>query len=293
MKKGIIVKGIGGFYYISYENNIYECKARGKFRNKKITPLVGDYVLFTFDENINQGVIDHILDRDVELVRPPIANVEQAIIVFALKNPDPNFTLLDKILIMSEYHNLELKICINKIDLNDDKLLKEISEIYETTGYELIPCSTKEDIGIKRIKEILRDKISVFAGPSGVGKSSILNKVQSGLELKTGEISSKIKRGKHTTRHSELLQLACGGWVADSPGFTSLSIDYIDAEELGYLFPEFKPFLENCKFSNCFHINEPDCGVKEGLEEGYIKQNRYNNYVYFLEQIQETRNRRY
>ena len=293
MKKGIIVKGIGGFYYISYENNIYECKARGKFRNKKIIPLVGDYVLFTFDENINQGVIDHILDRDVELVRPPIANVEQAIIVFALKNPDPNFTLLDKILIMSEYPNLELKICINKIDLNDDKLLKEISETYETAGYEVIPCSTKEDIGIKRIKEILKDKISVFAGPSGVGKSSILNQVQSGLELKTGEISSKIKRGKHTTRHSELLQLACGGWVADSPGFTSLSIDYIDAEELGYLFPEFKPFLENCKFSNCFHINEPDCGVKKGLKEGYIKQNRYNNYVYFLEQIQETRNRRY
>lgn len=293
MEKGIIVKGIGGFYYIKQGQDIYECKARGKFRNEKITPLVGDYVLFKFDKATNQGVIEDILDRNVELIRPPIANVDQAIIVFALKNPNPNLRLLDKILIMSEYKNLELKICINKIDLDNRKALEEIIETYKNTGYEIMSCSTKQNIGIDRIKQVLKDKITVFAGPSGVGKSSILNKVQSGLELKTGEVSTKIKRGKHTTRHSELMQLDFGGWVVDSPGFTSLNIDYIESEELGYLFPEFRQYIEECKFNNCFHINEPSCGVKNALKKGYISKDRYNNYIEFLAQIQEKKNRRY
>ncbi|SHJ95225.1 ribosome small subunit-dependent GTPase A [Paramaledivibacter caminithermalis] len=293
MEKGIIVKGIGGFYYIKKGNEVFECKARGKFRSKRIIPLVGDYVLFSYDETTKQGVIEDILDRKIELIRPPVANVEQAIIVFSLKNPDPNIKLLDKILVMSEYHNLELKICINKIDLDNEKLLYEIIGIYKNTGYEVILCSTKKDIGIDRIKEVLKNKISVFAGPSGVGKSSILNKVQSGLKLKTGEISSKIKRGKHTTRHSELLQLDFGGWVVDSPGFTSLDIGYIDPEELGFLFPEFKQYMDHCKFTNCLHVNEPNCGVKNALKTGYISKERYNNYVDFLEQIKEINNRRY
>lgn len=293
MEEGIILKGIGGFYYIKQGDRIYECKARGKFRNKKITPLVGDYVLFKFDEATKQGIIEDILERQVELVRPPVANVEQAIIVFALKNPDPDLRLLDKMVVMSEYHNLELKICINKIDLDDDDYLSKIMEIYKNTGYEIIPCSTKQEIGMDKIKAVLKDKISVFAGPSGVGKSSLLNKVQSGLELKTGEISSKIKRGKHTTRHSELLQLDFGGWVVDSPGFTSLNIDYIETEELGYLFPEFKQYISDCKFTNCLHVNEPHCGVKNALNKGFINNDRYNNYVEFLEQIKEINNRRY
>lgn len=293
MEKGIIVKGIGGFYYIKRGQNIYECKARGKFRNKKITPLVGDYVFFTFNNITNQGVIEDIIDRNVELIRPPVANVDQAIIVFALKNPSPNLRLLDKILIMSEYKNLSLKICINKIDLAKDESLNEIMEIYRKTGYEIIPCSTKKDIGIDRIKEILKNKISVFAGPSGVGKSSILNKVQSGLKLKTGEISSKIKRGKHTTRHCELMELDFGGWVVDSPGFTSLNIDYIEPEELCNLFPEFRQYVEECKFNNCLHTNEPICGVKDALGKGYISKDRYNNYIEILTQIQEKKNRRY
>ncbi|WP_432665164.1 ribosome small subunit-dependent GTPase A [Wukongibacter baidiensis] len=293
MRRGIIVKGIGGFYYIKNSEDIYECKARGKFRNKKITPLVGDYVEFSFDENTGQGVIEDICDRQVELIRPPVANVEQAIIVFALKNPDPNLRLLDKILVMSEYHHLKLKICVNKIDLDDNELLKDITEMYKDTGYEIIPCSTKKDIGIDRIKEVLKDKISVFAGPSGVGKSSILNKVQSGLELKTGELSTKIKRGKHTTRHSELLQLDFGGWVVDSPGFTSLTIDYIETEELSHLFPEFLGYNDDCKFANCLHINEPNCGVKDALKMGKINSNRYNNYIEFFKQISDVKNRRY
>lgn len=293
MKEGIIVKGIGGFYYIKHGMNVYECKARGRFRNKKITPLVGDYVSFSFDEITNQGIIEDIHERKVELIRPPVANVEQAIVVFALKNPDPNIRLLDKILVMSEYNNLSLKICINKVDLDNGNLLDDILEIYKDTGYEVIPCSTKKDIGIERIKEVLKDKISVFAGPSGVGKSSILNKVQSGLELKTGELSSKIKRGKHTTRHSELLRLDFGGWVVDSPGFTSLNIDYIEGDELAFLFPEFKAYSDDCKFANCFHVNEPDCGVKNALKEGYINKNRYSNYIEFLNQIKDMKNRRY
>lgn len=293
MEKGIIVKGIGGFYYIKQGQDIYECKARGKFRNENITPLVGDYVLFKFDKATKQGIIEDILDRNVELIRPPVANVDQAIIVFALKNPNPNLRLLDKILIMSEYKNLELKICINKIDLDNREALEEIKEIYINTGYEIISCSTKQNIGIDRIKKVLKDKITVFAGPSGVGKSSILNKVQSGLELKTGEVSSKIKRGKHTTRHSELMELDFGGWVVDSPGFTSLNIDYIESEELGYLFPEFRQYIEECKFNNCYHTNEPSCGVKNAFEKGYISKERYNNYIELLAQIQEKKNRRY
>lgn len=293
MNEGIIVKGIGGFYYIKHKDSIYECKARGKFRNMKIVPLVGDYVHFSFNESTNQGVIEDILDRRVELIRPSVANVEQAVIVFAAKSPDPNFTLLDKILIMSEYYNLQLKVCINKIELDDNGLINEILEVYKATGYEIIPCSAKENIGIERIKEILKDKISVFAGPSGVGKSSILNRVQSGLDLKTGEVSSKTKRGKHTTRHSELLQLDYGGLVVDSPGFTSLDIDYIEAKELGHQFPEFRPFIEDCRFIDCIHVNEPNCGVKDALSKKYINKNRYDNYLYFIKQIQEIESRRY
>ncbi|RKD27832.1 ribosome biogenesis GTPase [Caminicella sporogenes DSM 14501] len=291
MKEGIIVKGIGGFYYIKCGDNVYECRARGIFRKKNIKPLVGDYVKFTLN-NENSGVIEEILDRKSELLRPPVANVEHAIIVFAAKNPEPNMILLDKMLVLGEVAGLKLTICINKIDLDENgEIIKKIQSIYKNTGYNIIFSSTKNDLGIDDIKNVLKNKITVFAGPSGVGKSSILNAVQSNLKLKTGDISRKIKRGKHTTRHTELLELDFGGWVVDTPGFTSLNIDFIESEKIAECFPEFRKYLDECKFTDCMHINEPDCKVKEALDNGFISKQRYENYVSFVKQILENNRR--
>ncbi len=293
MYKGIIVKGIGGFYYVRYNKNIYECKARGKFRKQNIKPLVGDYVHFTYNDHTKQGAIEEILNRKVELKRPPVANVDQVIIVFAIKNPNLDIKLLDKLLIMGEYHNLDLKICINKIDNAENSDIEYLNMIYKNTPYELIFSSVKQNIGLNKIKNALKNKITVFAGPSGVGKSSILNSIQKGFELKTGDISKKIKRGKHTTRHTELLELDLGGWVVDTPGFTSLDIDYLETENLDQLFPEFRKYLDMCRFSNCIHINEPGCAIKKALDEGKISNSRYDNYVYFTNQLQEANKWRY
>lgn len=293
MKKGIIVKGIGGFYYIKCDNEIFECRARGRFRNENIKPLVGDYVKFSLYENSNTGIIEEILNRKIKLLRPPVANVEQAIIVFAAKNPEPNMVLLDKMLILGESVGLKLNICINKVDLDDERIYQKIQDIYKNTDYNVIFSSTKSRIGINEIKDILKDKITVFAGPSGVGKSSILNAIQENLQLKTGDISKKIKRGKHTTRHTELLELDFGGWVVDTPGFTSLNIDFIDIEDLPVFFPEFRQFLGKCKFVNCMHIDEPECEIKKAVIEGFISNSRYDNYATFAKQISENKNRRY
>lgn len=289
MKQGIIIKGIGGFYYVRSDNEVYECKARGKFRNKKITPLVGDKVRILYDELTEQGSIEEIEERTVELIRPPVANINQAVIVFAIQNPAPNMILLDKILAMAEFYHIDIVLCFNKVDLARDEEVENLKERYKGTGYKVLFCSTKNNVGIDSVKDVLKDKVTVFAGPSGVGKSSILNLVQSGLKLKTGELSNKIKRGKHTTRHSELLELDEGGYVVDSPGFTSLSLDFIEKEELCDLFPEFHDYVDDCKFSNCIHINEPKCRVKEAVENGEINRERYESYLYF---INERDNRR-
>lgn len=282
MKQGIIIKGIGGFYYVKSNNEIYECKARGKFRNKKITPLVGDQVMINYDELTEQGSIEEILDRSVELIRPPVANINQAVIVFAIKNPEPNMVLLDKILVMAEFYHIDIVLCFNKVDLASEEDMDYLRDRYKHTGYKVIFCSTKQDIGLKDIKDVLKDKVTVFAGPSGVGKSSLLNTVQDGLELQTGELSTKIKRGKHTTRHSELLELEEGGYVVDSPGFTSLNLEFIEKEDLCHLFPEFEDYIDDCRFNNCMHINEPSCGVKDALDSGKISKDRYASYIYFI-----------
>lgn len=293
LKEGIITKGIAGFYYVKYNNVIIECKARGKLRNENITPLVGDYVLFNINKTTGKGVIEDIINRRVKLTRPLVANVEQAIIIFASKNPKPDLQFLDKLLIMGEYHGLDLSICINKIDLDDSNISESIKEIYKNTKYKIILCSTKNKVGIDKIQDSLKNKITVFAGPSGVGKSSILNSVQKGLKLKTGDISEKIKRGKHTTRHTELLELDFGGWVVDTPGFTSLDIDFIESQDLQNFFPEFNAFISQCKFSDCIHVDEPKCEVKKAVKNGLISENRYSNYVTFLKQILQSKNRRY
>jgi len=293
MINGKIIKGIGGFYYVDTEKGIYECRARGIFRKNKITPLVGDRVsISVVDEENKKGVVEEIEKRDTELVRPPIANVDKALIVFAIKNPAPNLSLLDRFIVLAEKENLEIVIVFTKVDLDaDGELLEELKSIYEVSGYKVIPVSNKLKLNIDKIKEELKENTVVFAGPSGVGKSSLLNEVDKNFELKTGEVSDKIKRGKHTTRHAELLKLECGGMVADTPGFSSLTLDDIDESELKEYFIEFDKH-DDCRFgSRCIHENEPSCAVKEAVENGEISKKRYESYIQLLNEIRSGKRR--
>ena len=291
MIKGMIIKGIGGFYYIKTDHATYECKARGRFRKERVTPLVGDRVMISIQSGTENGVIEEILPRTTELVRPPVANVNQAIIVIAVNKPEPNLCLLDRFLATIEKEGLPIIICINKVDLDTNHNFGRISSIYLNAGYDVIHTSTKKNIGIDILRAKLKDKITVFAGPSGVGKSSLLNAIQSSLSLKTGEISMKNNRGKHTTRHVELMELDYGGWVVDTPGFSSLDMDSCTEEELQYCFKEFEALIGGCKFQGCMHLNEPNCVIKSEIEKGRISQSRYISYIQLLEEIQK--NRRY
>lgn len=292
MLNGKIIKGIGGFYYVDTENGLYECRARGIFRKQKITPLVGDRVsISVVDEETKKGVVEEIDKRDTELVRPPIANVDKALIVFAIKNPKPNLSLLDRFIVLAEKENLEIVIVFTKADLDDDNTLDNLKNIYELSGYKVIPVSNKTKLNIDKIKEELRDSVVVFAGPSGVGKSSLLNEIDGNFQLQTGEVSDKIKRGKHTTRHAELLKLECGGMVADTPGFSSLNLDDIEENELKDYFIEFDEF-DDCKFgSRCIHENEPSCAVKEAVESGEISKQRYESYIQLLNEMRQGKRR--
>ena len=291
MINGMIIKGIGGFYYIKTDDTIYECKARGKFRKDKITPLVGDKVMISIDSTHGTGVIEEVLPRDIELIRPPVANVNQAIIVFAANKPEPNLSLLDRFLVTVEKEGLPIIICINKKDIDSQNHVNFIKSIYTKAGYDMMSTSTKTGEGIDLLKIKLEKKITVFAGPSGVGKSSLLNAIQANLALKTGEISHKNNRGKHTTRHVELMELEFSGWVVDTPGFSSLEIDKMDEEDLQYCFKEFVPLLGGCKFQGCIHLSEPDCAIKNGIIDGTIHQTRYESYVQLMDEIHK--NRRY
>lgn len=292
MIDGRIMKGIGGFYYVDTENGLYECRARGIFRKNKETPLVGDRVKITVVEEENKiGVVETIYKRDSELIRPPIANVEKALIVFAVKNPTPHLSLLDRFIVLAERENLEIVIILTKVDLDDNNTTEKIKEIYELTGYKVIPVSTKTKENIDKVKEELNNSVVVFAGPSGVGKSSLLNEIDQEFKLQTGEVSNKIKRGKHTTRHAELLKLECGGIVADTPGFSSLTLEDIEESELKDYFIEFGD-VDGCKFGNkCIHENEPSCSVKEAVENGEISKVRYDSYIQLLNEIRQVKRR--
>ncbi len=293
MGKGKIIKGIGGFYYVDSGSNIFECKARGIFRKKKIIPMVGDDVVFSvLDEGKKLGIIDEILERKTELFRPSVANVDQAIVVFSVMKPNPNYCLLDHFLVLAENEDLEIVICINKIDLATNREYEEIVDVYKNTGYKIILSSITEEAGISELRDVLRDRTTVFAGPSGVGKSSLLNEIAPNFKLKTGELSRKNSRGKHTTRHVELMKVNSTGWVVDTPGFSALSLEFIkDEQKLAYHFPEFLDYIPSCKYVSCIHINEPKCAVKDAVKEGKVHPQRYKNYVRMLEEIKE--NRRY
>lgn len=289
MVRGIITKGIAGFYYVKLEEgNIVECKARGKFRNEGISPVVGDRVVVDLIDE-DHGTISEIEERKTLIIRPLVANVDQAIVVFALKKPDINFTLLDKLLISIEHYDLDTIICFNKNDLDEDNTFDNAAEIYRNIGYKVIRINGLYGEGIEELKCEIQGKISVFAGPSGVGKSTISNKLQTAIKMETGEISQKISRGKHTTRHAELIEVNKDTFIVDTPGFSSLDLDFINQEDLEYAFKEFRHYLGECKFSSCLHYKEQSCRIKEEVEKGNIPVQRYNAYVDILNELQKNR----
>lgn len=286
--QGKIIKGIAGFYYIYAGHQIYECRAKGIFRNQKIKPLVGDDVEITvLDEAERVGNIERILPRSSRLVRPAVANVDQALVVFAAAAPEPNFNLLDRFLIMMEKQDIPVVICFNKVDLTVQLKLSEYEKIYAGTGYPVIYLSTYEARGTEQLREFLQDKTTALAGPSGVGKSSIMNMLNPDANMDTGVISRKIERGKHTTRHSELLPIGENTYLMDTPGFSSLYFQDMEAEELKHYYREFEPYEPYCKFGGCNHIGERDCGVKQAVAEEKISQSRYENYKLFFQELKE------
>ena len=285
--QGKIIKGIAGFYYIYAENDeIYECKAKGIFRKDKQKPLVGDNVeIEVLDEQEKEGSVTAILPRKNSLIRPAVANVDQAFVIFAMENPKPNFMLLDRFLIMMEKENVPAVICFNKKDLAKQEELELLYETYKSCGYDVIFSSTFNGEGLDEIREILKGKTTVVAGPSGVGKSSITNALQENVQMETGEISKKLKRGKHTTRHSQVIPVGHDTYLMDTPGFTSLLLPELEKEELREYYQEFRPYALQCRFLGCAHINEPDCGVKEALAQGKMSSSRYENYKLFYEEL--------
>ncbi len=292
--QGKIIKGIAGFYYVQTKEGIYECKAKGSFRNRKLKPFVGDNVEITvLDEEKKKGNMDEILERKNFLIRPAVANVDQTLVIFAAAKPDPNLNLLDRFLIMMEQKDVPVILIFNKTDMAEADKLEEYAKTYESCGYRVLRVSALQEEGIAEIKEVLKGKTSTVAGPSGVGKSSIINLLQSDVQMETGTISEKIERGKHTTRHSELIAIAEDTYIFDTPGFSSLYVTDMKKEELKSYFPEFTPFEDECKFLGCVHVNEPVCGVKEALKEGKISQSRYDNYRLIYEEIKENEKRKY
>ncbi len=291
--QGKIIKGIAGFYYVDIEKKgIYECRAKGVFRNKKIKPLVGDNVTIDLiDEENKKGNIVQVLERENELIRPAVSNVNQAMIVFALRRPNPNLNLLDRFLVMMEFQNIETIICFNKKDIGDAGFMKKLKEMYQSAGYRVLFASAEKEEGIEEVKVLLKDKSTVLAGPSGVGKSSMLNVLTSSYMMKTGALSEKIGRGKHTTRHSEIFKIAENTYVFDTPGFSSLFVPGMTKEKLEGCFPEFTPYINQCRFVGCAHINEPDCAVKKGVEEKRIFSERYENYKLMYEELKEKESR--
>lgn len=292
MVEGIIVKGVGGFYYVKTDTGIYECRARGVFRENKITPLIGDRVKIRENNLDMTGYVEEIMERKTKLIRPPVANVTQAVIVMSVKSPSLNLWLLDRFLVLAEEQKLNVVMVINKIDLDNNSIGKNIYETYSNMGYKVILSSCALNKELDTLKEVLKDEVTVFAGPSGVGKSSILNRIQPNLKLQTGEISDKTKRGKHTTRHVELIELDIGGYVLDTPGFSSLKLDFIRIEgELQRYFKDIRKYSEHCKFNSCLHVKEPACEVKKQLELGNISKERYNNYLSFLDEVKRNTRR--
>ena len=284
---GRIVKGISGFYYVFVAGSgIYECKAKGAFRKQQIKPLVGDLVeIDVLSEENHLGNVVEILPRKNALIRPAVANVDQALVIFATDSPKPNLNLLDRFLVMMAYQDVPVQICFNKEDLGADDDKQQLREIYEKAGYPVYFTQATTGQGETEIFALLQGKTTTVAGPSGVGKSSLINGLQDHTTMETGNISEKIGRGKHTTRHSELIPIAEDSFIMDTPGFSSMYVPEIEAGQLWEYFPEFVPHEPECRFQGCAHIGEPDCGIKEALARGAIAQSRYDNYKLLYEEL--------
>lgn len=287
--QGKIVKGISGFYYVHVAGSgIYECKAKGIFRQQKMKPLVGDDVeIDIISEEKKTGNVAAILPRKNALIRPAVANVDQALLIFAAASPNPNFNLLDRFLVMMGRQDVPVILCFNKCDLITEEQKQEIEAIYEVSGCKILFVSAKKELGLKELQEILEGKTTTVAGPSGVGKSSLINLLAPEACMETGEISKKIERGRHTTRHAELIQLKGDGYIMDTPGFSSLYLPEMEKEELQDCYPEFAAFEPYCRFQGCSHISEPDCGVKEALSERKIHPVRYENYCQLYGELKD------
>jgi len=285
MHTGVVIKSYSGFHYVRIGDRLWECSLRGRFRLNKQSLLVGDRVkIAVVDEQKGKGVVDEILPRQTQMDRPPVANVDQVVIVAAIKDPDLSRELLDRLLIMTEFLRVAPVICFNKADLATAEEIEKLTGIYGPV-YPVLVTSAITNEGVEQLRELLKDRISVFAGPSGAGKSSLLNDIQPGLRLKTGEVSVKIGRGRHTTRHVELLDLDGGGMVADSPGFSTLYLPEMEKEDLAGCFPEFRKYEGACKFNGCLHYAEPNCAVKLAVTAGKIYPCRYEHYLHFLHEL--------
>ena len=289
--RGKIIKGIGGFYYVDNgKNKVYACRAKGIFRKQDIKPLVGDNVEFTvLDEADMEGNVDEILPRKNALIRPAAANVDQALVVFALTHPAPNLNLLDRFLVMMERQNMPVILCFNKADQEQGQDGWDFMGSYRKAGYQVLSISALEKDGVEEVRRLLAGKTTVLAGPSGVGKSTLTNALYPQAEMETGEISKKIQRGRHTTRHSELFWIGEDTYMMDTPGFSSLYVEDLEPEELKNYFPEFAPFEDQCRFLGCVHVGERECGVKEAVEAGKIAGSRYDNYLLMYQELKNKR----
>lgn len=289
--QGKIIKGIAGFYYVHVEKTgVFECRAKGIFRKEKIKPLVGDNVeidIINMEEKT--GNIKEICARKNALIRPAVANVDQALVIFAADKPKPNFNLLDRFLIMMEQQAIDTVICFNKQDLVGPEEVERLKENYQSCGYQVLFASAKNQEGIEEIGRILEQKTTTVAGPSGAGKSSMINLIQPEAEMETGTISEKIERGRHTTRHSQLIHVKEQTYIVDTPGFSSMYLTDLEAQDLRLYFREFYEYQSECRFQGCSHIHEPDCRVKQALKEGRISPIRYENYVTLYEELKNNR----
>lgn len=284
--QGRIIRGIGGFYYVYVSGKgILECKAKGVFRKNKLKPLVGDFVEVSLLSEEGKGNIDQVLERKNELIRPAVANIDQALVIFSMTGPEPNLNLLDRFLIMMQQKEIPGILVFNKCDLVGEEQRERLRSVYEKSGCKILFVSAKKQQGIREIKELLEKKTTTVAGPSGVGKSSLINLLQSSVNMETGSISEKIQRGKHTTRHAEFIFMGEDSYILDTPGFSSLAVFDMEKEELEQYYPEFGEYKENCRFHGCSHTHEPGCRIKEAVEEGNINKERYHNYLLIYEEL--------